>query len=126
MPPASPPRSHCWAEPTDLRTSAPASFMHRRRHGLWCDMRAGRVWGRQIIEKANTMRPIDRFLSLVGAEVSAAATDDARSAGSRVAALLAEAPTPADTLPPQRLAVCQHLAAACAGMRPDLAAAFKA
>ena len=72
------------------------------------------------------MRPIDRFLSLVGAEVSAAATDYARSAGSRVAALLAEAPAPADTLPPQRLGVCRHLAAACGEMRPDLAAAFKA
>jgi quercetin dioxygenase-like cupin family protein len=72
------------------------------------------------------MRPIDRFLSLVGAEMAAAATGHARSAGSRVAALLAEAPTPADTLPPQRLGVCRHLAAACAEMRPDLAAAFKA
>jgi quercetin dioxygenase-like cupin family protein len=89
-------------------------------------MDAGRVRGRQDIEKAHTMRPIDRFLSLAGAEVSAAATDYARSAGSRVVALLAETPAPADTLPPQRLGVCRHLAAACAEMRPDLAAAFKA
>ena len=72
------------------------------------------------------MRPIDCFLSLAGAEVAAAATGHARSAGSRVAALLAETSTPADTLPPQRLGVCRHLAAACAEMRPDLAAAFKA
>src|SRR4051794_8789749 len=99
--------------------------MHRRWRGLRCDMDAGRVRGRQDIEKANTMRPIDRFLSLVGAEVSAAATGHARSAGSRVAALLAETPAPADTLPPQRLGVCRHLATACAEMRPDLAAAFK-
>src|SRR4051812_5389614 len=103
MPPASPPRSHCWAEPTDLRTSAPARFMHRWWHGLRCDIDAGRVRGRQDIGKANTMRPVDRFLSLIGAEVSAAATGHARSAGSRVAALLAEVPTPADTPQPQRL-----------------------
>ncbi|MFO1027876.1 MAG: dimethylsulfonioproprionate lyase family protein [Acetobacteraceae bacterium] len=72
------------------------------------------------------MRPIDHFLSLAGAEVAATATAHARSAGARVAALLAEAPTPADTLPPQRLEVCRYLAAARAEMRPDLAAAFEA
>jgi quercetin dioxygenase-like cupin family protein len=72
------------------------------------------------------MRPIDHFLDLAGAEVSATATGHALSAGSRVASLLAEAPAPADTLPPQRLGVCQHLAAACAAMQPDLAAAFEA
>jgi len=95
-------------------------------HGLQCDMDAGRVLGRQDVETANTMRPIDRFLSLVGADLSAAATAYPRSPESRVAALLEEAPTPAETLPPQRLGVCRHLGDACAEMRPDLAAAFKA
>jgi quercetin dioxygenase-like cupin family protein len=81
---------------------------------------------RQGIEKANIMRPIDHFLGLAGSAVSNAATGDALSAGSRVKALLAEAPTPAKTLPPQRLEVCRYLAAACTEMRPDLAAAFTA
>jgi len=89
-------------------------------------MDAGTVPGRQDIEKVNTMRPIDRFLDLVGAEVLAATTAHTRSAGSRVAALLAEAPAPAETSPPQRLQVCRHLGSACAEMRPNLAAAFKA
>ena len=72
------------------------------------------------------MRPIDRFLTLAGAEVAAAATGAARSAGLRVAELLAAPPEPARPRPPQRLAVCGHLSAACAEMRPDLAAAFQA
>ena len=72
------------------------------------------------------MRPIDRFLTLAGAKVAAAATGAARSAGLRVAELLAASPEPARTLAPQRLAVCGHLGAARAEMRPDLAAAFEA
>jgi quercetin dioxygenase-like cupin family protein len=72
------------------------------------------------------MRSIDRFLTLAGAEVAAAATGAARSAGLRVAELLAAPPESARPQPPQRLAVCGHLSAACAEMRPDLAAAFQA
>lgn len=43
---------------------------------------------RQVEEEVNAMRPIDRFLTLAGAEVAAAATGAARSAGLRVAELL--------------------------------------
>lgn len=72
------------------------------------------------------MRPIDHFLNLVGSEVAAIATGTARSAGLRVAALLAASPEPSEAPPPRRLAVCRHLGAACAEMRPDLAVAFEA
>ncbi len=72
------------------------------------------------------MRPIDHFLDLVGIAVAATATGSARSAGSRVAALLATQPEPAEPLAPRRLPVCGHLGAAYAETRPDLAAAFGA
>jgi len=84
----------------------------------------------------SAMRPIDRFLSLAGAEVTAVATGGAvtggaltgaaRSAGLRVAELLAASPEPAQSRTPQRLPVCGLLPAAYAEMRPDLAAAFEA
>ena len=79
----------------------------------------------------NAMRPIDRFLNLTGAAVAAAAqetttTEAARSAGLRVAALLATPPEPTQPLPPHRLPVCGLLDAAYAAMRPDLVAAFTA
>lgn len=77
-------------------------------------------------ERVNPMRPIDQFMTLAGAQVAATATGAARLAGQRVAALLAAPPEPAQVLPPQRLPVCRLLGAACAEMRPDLAAAFQA
>lgn len=74
----------------------------------------------------NAMRPIDQFLVLAGAEVAATATEAARAAGVRVAELLAAPPEPARPPPPQRLAVCGFLGAACAEMRQDFAVAFEA
>ena len=79
----------------------------------------------------NTMQPIDRFLTLAGAAVAAVATrgttsEAARSAGLRVAELLAAPPEPTQPLPPHRLPVCDRLDAAYAEMRPDLVTAFKA
>jgi quercetin dioxygenase-like cupin family protein len=76
--------------------------------------------------KGNTMRPIDQFLSLASAAVAATATGPARPAALRVAELLATPPEPTQSLPPQRLSVCDHLPAARALTRPDLAAAFHA
>lgn len=72
------------------------------------------------------MRPMDRFLTLAGAQVAATATGAARVAGLRVAAALAALPEPARPPPPRRLTVCRHLDAACAEMTPALAAAFRA
>jgi quercetin dioxygenase-like cupin family protein len=89
-------------------------------------MRAGRLQGCKGINKVTAMRPIDRFLNLAGAEVAAAATGPARSAGARVAELLAQAPEPAQALPPQRLPVCRHLSAACTSTKPNFAEAFGA
>ena len=77
------------------------------------------------------MRAIDDFLRLAGAEVAAKATDPARSASARaaamrVAALLGEAAEPVARAAPRRLPACRHLAAARAETRPDLAEAFAA
>ena len=77
------------------------------------------------------MRPLDRFLTLAGAEVAAVATrmaanEAARSAGLRVPALLAVPSEPTQSLPPHRLPVCDLLDTAYTHMRPDLASAFKA
>ncbi len=79
----------------------------------------------------STMRPLDRFLTLAGAEVAAVASrmtanEAVRSAGLRVADLLATPPEPTQPLPPHRLPVCDQLDAAYAEMRSDLVAAFKA
>ena len=65
----------------------------------------------------STMRPLDRFLTLAGAEVAAVASrmtanEAARSAGLRVADLLATPPEPTQPLPPHRLPVCDQLDAA--------------
>jgi quercetin dioxygenase-like cupin family protein len=72
------------------------------------------------------MRPIDHFLRLAGAEISAAAPGTTRPAARRVNELLALTPEPVRHPSPQRLPVCAHLAAAYAETRPDLAEAFAA
>ena len=72
------------------------------------------------------MRPIDRFLSVAGAAVAARAAGPALAAARKVEALLASPPEAAAPPLPCRLAVCAHLPAAVAQMRPDLAAAFVA
>lgn len=75
----------------------------------------------------NPIRPIDHFLTLASSAILAAAQGPACPAVQRIATLLATPPEPAPSpLPPQRLPVCDHLDAAYATTRPDLAAAFQA
>lgn len=72
------------------------------------------------------MSPTERFLSLAGARVAAAASGRAHNAGQRVAALLKEPAVRVDGPAPQRLPVCRHLGAAYPLVAPDLATAFQA
>lgn len=72
------------------------------------------------------MQPLDQFLTLASAAITRTATGPARPAAQRVAELLKLPPEPADPLPPQRRPVCDHISAACAMTRPDLATAFMA
>ena len=73
------------------------------------------------------MTALDTFLGLASTAIVARATGGpAAPAASRIADLLAAAPTPAPPQTPTRLPACAHLPAAIARMRPDLAEAFTA
>ena len=82
------------------------------------------------------MRPLDRFLDLAGTAITSATAGmgtagigtngAAHAAALRLKTLLGSPPEPAQSLPPQRLPVCEHIPAATALTRPDLADAFRA
>ena len=73
------------------------------------------------------MRPIDRFLTLAGAEVAARRQPgQRRPPGCAWRSWWKRLPNRPVGGRLRRLAVCGHLSAACAEMRPELAAAFQA